>query len=113
VRASGQVNSSKKVRRQEQAEKGTRRQVEHQIPAQRGFDSLIRLTTTSSTLFDEADAFDALFNPDASLALEYPDGSLKLHEKIRQRAYELYEKRGGKHGQDLADWLKAETELRS
>jgi len=55
-----------------------------------------------------------IINPvNASLALEYPDGSLKLHQEIRQRAYELYEKRSRKHGHDLDDWLKAETELRS
>lgn len=52
-----------------------------------------------------------IINPDASLALKYPDGSLKLHEKIRQRAYEIYEKRGREHGHDLDDWLKAEAEL--
>jgi hypothetical protein len=49
-------------------------------------------------------------NPDASLALEYPCGSLKLQEEIRQRAYALYEKRGRKHGHDLDDWLEAEAE---
>jgi hypothetical protein len=54
-----------------------------------------------------------IINPDASLALEYPDGSLKLHENIRQRAYEFYEKRGLKHGYDLDDWLKAEAETSS
>lgn len=53
----------------------------------------------------------AILNPDASLALEYPVGFLKVHEKIRQRAYELYQERGGKHGHDLDDWLKAEGEL--
>jgi len=52
-----------------------------------------------------------IINPDASLALEYPNGSLKLHEQIRQRAYELYEKRGKQHGYDLDDWLKAEADL--
>jgi Protein of unknown function (DUF2934) len=51
-----------------------------------------------------------IINPDATLALEYPDRSLKLHEAIRLRAYQLYEQRGGKHGHDLDDWLKAETE---
>jgi hypothetical protein len=50
-------------------------------------------------------------NPiNASIALEYPDGSLKLHERIRQRAYELYERRDREHGHDLDDWLKAEAE---
>lgn len=29
-------------------------------------------------------------------------------DQIRQVAYELYQKRGGQNGNDLADWLKAE-----
>ena len=32
-------------------------------------------------------------------------------EKIRQRAFELYQRRGGQHGFDIEDWLKAEAEL--
>ena len=32
-------------------------------------------------------------------------------EKIEQRAYEIFESRGGKHGNDLDDWLMAEREL--
>lgn len=55
----------------------------------------------------------AILNPDASLALEYPVGFLKLHDRIRQRAYELYEERGRGQGHDLDDWLKAEGELSS
>lgn len=31
--------------------------------------------------------------------------------EIRQRAYEIYLKRGENHGQDLEDWLQAEKEL--
>ena len=31
-------------------------------------------------------------------------------EKIRQRAYELYEARGGEEGHDFDDWLQAEAE---
>jgi hypothetical protein len=55
----------------------------------------------------------AILNPEASLALEYPAGFLKLHERIRPRAYEFYEKRGRGQGHDLDDWLKAEGELSS
>jgi len=42
-----------------------------------------------------------------------PDiGSLELTEElIRQRAYHFYEQRGGEHGHDLEDWLKAEAEI--
>jgi hypothetical protein len=34
-------------------------------------------------------------------------------EQIRMRAYELYRERGGKVGDDMADWLKAEGEYRA
>jgi DUF2934 family protein len=32
-------------------------------------------------------------------------------ERIRARAYELYQSRGGEQGQDLKDWLRAEQEI--
>ena len=32
-------------------------------------------------------------------------------EKIRIRAYEIYLQRGGQPGQELEDWLQAESEL--
>ena len=31
-----------------------------------------------------------------------------LHARISQRAHEIFEHRGGHHGQDLNDWLEAE-----
>jgi hypothetical protein len=31
---------------------------------------------------------------------------------IAQRAYQLYESRGGEHGRDWDDWFRAEQELR-
>jgi HSP20 family molecular chaperone IbpA len=34
-----------------------------------------------------------------------------LKEAIACRAYELFEARGCEHGQDLADWLRAESEI--
>jgi len=34
-----------------------------------------------------------------------------IEEKIRIRAYLLFEKRGGEHGHDLADWLQAEADI--
>jgi hypothetical protein len=34
-------------------------------------------------------------------------------EMIRKRAYELFLARGATHGADLADWLRAEQELRA
>jgi Protein of unknown function (DUF2934) len=39
-------------------------------------------------------------------------GSLELTEDyIRLRAYELFEQRGGEHGHDLEDWIRAEAEI--
>jgi len=32
-------------------------------------------------------------------------------EKIRHRAYELFEQRGGEHGHAMEDWLQAEAEI--
>ncbi|AHG91647.1 Protein of unknown function DUF2934 [Gemmatirosa kalamazoonensis] len=34
-----------------------------------------------------------------------------LLDRIRQRAYELFVARGGRHGNDMEDWLTAEREL--
>jgi hypothetical protein len=34
-----------------------------------------------------------------------------VEERIRLRAYELYEKRGRLEGHDLEDWLQAEAEI--
>ena len=36
-----------------------------------------------------------------------------LHERIAQRAYELHQKRGERHGNDLEDWLEAERMILS
>lgn len=33
------------------------------------------------------------------------------HEKIRQRAYEIWEREGGAHGVDQRQWLQAEAEI--
>ncbi len=35
-----------------------------------------------------------------------------IEEKIRGRAYELFEARGGEVGHELEDWLQAEKEIR-
>lgn len=35
-------------------------------------------------------------------------GEQELHERIAEKAYELYQKRGQIHGHDLEDWLTAE-----
>ena len=34
-----------------------------------------------------------------------------IHRTITQKAYELYEKGGRRHGRDLEDWLEAERRV--
>jgi Protein of unknown function (DUF2934) len=34
------------------------------------------------------------------------------HGEIARRAYDIFCERGGEHGHDLDDWLRAERELR-
>lgn len=36
-----------------------------------------------------------------------------ISEMVRMRAYYIFLARGGSHGNDLADWLAAEREVRS
>ncbi len=38
-------------------------------------------------------------------------GNVHLQDQIRQRAYELYEKRGRRDGHHDQDWLQAEEEV--
>ena len=49
-------------------------------------------------------------NPKAEVTI-IDDLSEEQLEKIRQRAYELYEARGREEGHDIDDWLQAEAEI--
>ena len=40
-------------------------------------------------------------------------GSVQLQDKIRERAYQLYESLGCQSGQEKQDWLRAEEEVLS
>lgn len=41
------------------------------------------------------------------------EGEDELEVLIAQRAYEIYQERGGVNGEDIDDWLRAEAEVRS
>jgi hypothetical protein len=41
------------------------------------------------------------------------DGQTELRSLIARRAYEIYEERGRNDGSDVADWLRAEVEVKS
>jgi Protein of unknown function (DUF2934) len=49
------------------------------------------------------------------LSPAHPDfgkvGFSELEDRVRERAYQLYEKRGRAHGQALNDWLEAKAEV--
>ena len=40
-----------------------------------------------------------------------PAAQAEQQQKIRIRAYELYQKRGASDGHDVDDWLQAEAEI--
>ena len=49
-----------------------------------------------------------------SQSIELSENILKadVAERIRQRAYEIYETRGREDGRELEHWLEAEAEIR-
>jgi len=47
-----------------------------------------------------------------STAHTTPHDAASLEEKIRLRAYELYEQRAGSEGSAFDDWLRAEAEMK-
>ena len=47
------------------------------------------------------------------LLLNNPSTHGNVDPRIADRAYELWQHRGGHHGQDLEDWVAAEREVRS
>jgi hypothetical protein len=49
--------------------------------------------------------------PSSTRAPADSGASEDYRERVAQRAYELYQSRGGAHGSDWEDWLAAEREL--
>jgi hypothetical protein len=50
-------------------------------------------------------------NASACACHEIDDQDVSPEERIRQRAYELYLRRGNQSGSELDDWLQAEKEF--
>jgi hypothetical protein len=58
--------------------------------------------------------YELLFPEAFMSAARVPSNPVQAHgveEKIRIRAYLLFEKRGREHGHDFDDWLQAEAEI--
>jgi len=49
--------------------------------------------------------------PGTTSSKELPITKLRVEERIRRRAYELYVLRGSRSGSELDDWLEAEEEI--
>ena len=58
---------------------------------------------------DEATHGDDVRN--APLATDWRRMTAAAHDKIANRAHELYEERGREPGHDMDDWLKAEHDI--
>jgi hypothetical protein len=43
--------------------------------------------------------------------VEQPPLAVDIRERVSQRAFQLYEARGGGDGHDVDDWLQAEREV--
>lgn len=50
-------------------------------------------------------------NKKTSVRTQTDSTTVNPEEKIRQRAYELYDARGRAEGHDFDDWLQAEAEI--
>ena len=55
---------------------------------------------------------NAVPTKDSPAKLAMMPGNAPPQDKIRERAYELYENRGREAGQDEQDWFRAEKEIR-
>jgi len=64
-----------------------------------------RATSTTTTRSKKASA------PKAVETTTLPQLQGNVEDLIRFRAYELFTQRGGNHGYDMEDWLRAEVEV--
>ena len=76
--------------------------------------SKVRLIKKSSqkALPSDGDTGTRCVNADSSVTSSLPP-SEALQARVANRAYELYQRRGGHHGQDLNDWVLAERQVLS
>jgi hypothetical protein len=66
-------------------------------------------TMTTTAIRSQADA--RMSHPIEKPQADYQQMVKVSPDEIAQRAYELFMSRGGTHGNDLDDWLIAESEL--
>jgi len=69
-----------------------------------------RKGTTKAEIGSDSQATDAEFGSDINPP-GAPASETSTHAQIEFRAYGIFLARGGAHGDDLADWFKAERQL--
>jgi len=85
-----------------------------------------RVAASAQQAKKKAEVIDAMTHTKTNtVMLESPDHDVSVEEdpkniyfkalgaRIAQRAYELYEANGGRHGHDMEDWLEAERQILS
>jgi hypothetical protein len=61
----------------------------------------------------QASAAKTAILPKVSAAKTAAMPQVCVHTRIRERAFEMFEKRGSSHGYDLQDWFHAERQLQA
>lgn len=70
-----------------------------------------RARTTKKSTEPKAEASSKPVASTTSQVTTVTTRTVDLQDAIRERAYEIYEQRGGQHGADLEDWVRAEREV--
>src|ERR1700722_4472558 len=70
---------------------------------------VLRIPTTTST--SSTTQMNKSTTPKTTASILQVDEKASLEEQIARRAHELWHQRGHEHGNDLADWLRAEREI--
>ena len=73
----------------------------------------LRLTSASATRNDTLRKGPYPMNPNSPIPLRPNLTETEIEERIRRRAYELYQGRGGADGNATDDWLQAKKEVLS
>ena len=73
----------------------------------------LRLTSASATRNDTLRKGPYPVNPNSPIPLRPNLTETEIEERIRRRAYELYQGRGGADGNATDDWLQAKKEVLS
>jgi hypothetical protein len=70
-----------------------------------------KATAAKSTTMPKVSGVETAALPYASAVRSAAVPQACAHSQIQERAFEIYEKRGSRHGHDLQDWFRAERQV--